>query len=164
MDFPRNILALAQQTLALMGRVGATRVYTTPPVTALPGPGTISQPAAVRFTTPGWVLAMYGQESQQATPASYARTGVRVQIGGDQDLFIDGNGGPSYGSMLALFGGVNNWFPLVRRVVQGDLWITTFRNNDPALAITPEVEFAFFADADLAQMAAGASAVGQFGS
>ena len=93
MDFPQSVLAMTQQQLALMGRVGATRVYVTPPAPA--ALLSTSQPVPIRFTAPGYVLALYGQESAQATLASYARTGVRVQVNGDEDLFIDGNGGPT---------------------------------------------------------------------
>lgn len=150
-DFPQSVLELVQKQLALTGRVGATRVYVTPAITA--AAGLDSAPVPIRFTSPGYVLAMYGQESSQATVASYAQTGVRAQINGNEDLHIDGNGGPAFAKMMGLFGGVNNWFPLCRRVLQGDLWIFTFRNGTAGL-ITPEVELAFFADADIERMAA----------
>ncbi len=150
MDFPQSVLEMVQKQLALSGRVGATRVYVTPAVAAAAGNDT--PPAPIRFTSPGYVLAMYGQESTQATLAAYAQTGVRCQINGNEDLFIDGNGGPAFAKLLGLFGGVVNWFPLLRRVVQGDSWIFTWRNGT-ALGITPEAELAFFAEADIARMA-----------
>jgi hypothetical protein len=158
-DFPQSMLALVQQTLALQGRIGATRIYVTPPAVGVLA-GTLSDPLSVRFTTPGYVLALYGQEAQQATFASYAQTSVKVEIDGVENLIVDGNGGgPAFQSLAGLVGGVNNWFPIMRRVVQGDLWVFTFQNGS-AGPITPGMSLAFLADADLARMAQSQNARG----
>lgn len=150
MDFPASMLALVQQQLALQGRIGATRLYVTPDTGSIAA-GQDSAGLTVRFTEDGYVLAMYAQEKEHATAASYAGTGIRLQFGGTQDFAVDGNGGPAYPSMLGLVGGVSNWFPMMRRVNKGDLYIVTFRNGTAA-GITPQATFAFIADADLERM------------
>ncbi len=147
-DFPQNVFGLLQQQLASMGRIGATRLLVTTDV-ASPAVGQASTPVPVRFTKRGIVLAMYGQETDTATPAAFAQCGVRCQIGGTEDLFVDGQGGPSFAPMLALFGGVNNWFPLMRRAVPGTDWVFTFRNDTAAGTIDPKVVLAFIADEDI---------------
>jgi hypothetical protein len=149
-DFPQSMLALVQQTLALQGRIGATRLYVTPDAIAIAN-NNDSAGLTVRFTENGYVLALYAQEAQQATAASYAGTGLRLQFGGTQDFAVDGNGGPAYPSLLGLVGGVNNWFPMMRRVEKGELYIVTFRNRTGA-PITPQATFAFIADVDLEKM------------
>jgi hypothetical protein len=155
-DFPKSIFELLQQQIAQTGRMGATRVFVTPQVQPMTvGGGAQSAPVPVRFNEKGWALALYGQEGNLATPASFAQTAVRFQIGGTEDFFVDGQGGPSAGSFLSLFGGVNNWFPLLRRVVPGVDWIFTFQNNSPVgapLTLSPSVEIAVIADADVAEM------------
>jgi hypothetical protein len=135
-----------------MGRVGATRIYVTPPATfSSTTPGSLSDATAIRFTEPGYVLSMYGAELGIATAASQAKTGLRMQINGDEDIAVSGNGGPAYPSLLGLFGSVNNWFPLMRRVTQGDLWVFTFSNDNNA-AIVPQVQLACLMDADVERM------------
>ena len=153
-DYPQSTLGLVKEQLALMGRVGATRIYVSPPATfASTAPGSLSDATAIRFTEPGYVLAMYGAELMIATAASQAKTGLRTQINGDEDIAVSGNGGPAYPSLLGLFGSVNNWLPLMRRVTQGDLWVFTFENNNNA-AINPQVQLACLMDADVARMKA----------
>jgi len=151
-DFPSSQLALVKEQLALMGRIGATRIYVTPPVPNVAAATTSNQPSNVRFNEPGWILAMYGVETLQATFASQATFALRVQINGDQDFVINGNGGPGYASFLGLFGGVVNWIPIMRRVVQGDLWTFTYQNNDPVNASNGQIQLACLMDADVERM------------
>jgi hypothetical protein len=92
---------------------------------------------------------MYGQELS-GTAAKFASTTVRVQLGGQEDLFTDGNSGVGV-SMLSLFGGAQNWFPLWRRVIPGVNWVITYGNNDSLAVAVPSVQFGFIADADIAR-------------
>jgi hypothetical protein len=141
-----------QQQLATTGRIGATRFFLTPDVASPAAVGGISTPVSIRFTQAGIALAMYGQETETATAPAFAQTAVRLQIGGTEDLFIDGQGGPAFAPMLALFGGVNNWTPLLRRVIPGVDWTFTFQNNRAAGTIDPKIIVAVIADADVASM------------
>lgn len=159
MDFPKNVFDALQQQLASTGRIGATRVVQTPPV-ASPAFGQISTPAAIRFPQWGIALAMYGQDAQ-ADAVSYAQDLVRCQIGGTEDLFVDGQGGPAYIPMLALFGGQNNWFPLLRRVQPGVDWVFTFQNqNTGSGVIAPSITISVIYDQDVANMLAAAQQAG----
>lgn len=152
-DFPKHVFDLLNQQMASMGRIGATRFIVTPELAASPAAvGGLSTPVSVRFTQRGIVLCMYGQEAEVATALTFAQTGVRIQIGGTEDLIVDGQGGPAFLSMLAAFGGQNCWTPLLRRVVPGVDWVFTFRNNRPAGDIDPSVTLAFIADEDIARM------------
>jgi hypothetical protein len=155
-DFPKHVFDLLQQQLATTGRIGATRYFVTPAVTSPAAAGGVSTPSNIKFTERGIALAMYGQESVLATQASFSQCGVRCQIGGTEDLFVDGQGGPAFAHMLALFGGQNCWTPLLRRVQPGVDWTFTFRNDTAAGTINPEVTIAVIADIDLAKMAARA--------
>jgi hypothetical protein len=152
-DFPKHVFDLLQQQLATTGRIGATRYFLTPNVASPAAAGGISTPVSIRFTQKGIALAMYGQETATATAALYAQTAFRCQIGGTEDLFVDGQGGPAFLPMLAAFGGVNNWTPLLRRVTPGVDWTFTFRNDTAAGAIVPRIVIAVIADADVASMA-----------
>ncbi len=152
-DFPKHVFDLLQQQLASTGRAGATRYFLTPDVASPAAVGGLSVPASIRFTERGIALAMYGQETDTATAAAFAQCAVRCQIGGTEDLFVDGQGGPAFAPMLALFGGVNNWTPLLRRVTPGVDWTFTFRNDTAAGTIDPKVIIAVIADVDLARMA-----------
>ena len=155
-DYPKHVFDLLQQQLANTGRIGATRYFVTPAVVSPNAAGGISTPANVRFSQKGIVLAMYGQEGVSATAPSFAQCGVRCQIGGTEDLFVDGQGGPAFAPMLALFGGQNCWTPLLRRVVPGVDWTFTFQNNTAAGTILPSIVLSMIADVDLAAMAAQA--------
>ncbi len=150
-DFPANTIELIQRQLSQFGRVGATKVYRAPALTAALAAvaGTVSTPQNIRFREPGTVIACYGQE-QAGTSASFATTEVRVQIGGQEDLFTDGNVG-TFVPMLALFGGPNNWFPLWRRAQPGVDWTVTYRNQSGSATAIPSLMLAFIADADIAR-------------
>jgi hypothetical protein len=147
-DYPKSVFELLQQQLASVGRIGATRYFVTSFVSSPNAAGGISAPVPVRFNITGICLAMYGQETDTATVAAYAQCGVRVQIGGTEDLFVDGQGGPAFAPMLALFGGVSNWTPLMRRIQPGVDWVFTFQNNTAAGTINPKIVLACIADAD----------------
>lgn len=148
-DFPKNVFDMLQQQLAQTGRIGATRYFVTSAVASPTAAGGISAPVPVRFNVRGVALAMYGQETDTATVAAYAQCAVRVQIGGTEDLFVDGQGGPAFAPMLALFGGVSNWTPLMRQVQPGVDWVFTFQNNTAAGTINPKIVLAVIADADV---------------
>lgn len=149
-DFPKSVFEAAMQQLASTGRIGATRYFTTPAVGAVVA-GQISIPAPVRFNQKGIVLALYGQVASGAV-ADFAGTSVRIQVGGTEDLILDGQGAPAFMPLLAAFGGVANWQPLMRRAIPGVDWIFTFQNNT-AGNVTPQCTMAFLADADVEQMA-----------
>ncbi len=156
MDFPQSVFSLLQQQLAQMGRIGATRYFVTQDVTSPSPAGGQSTPVPVRFNVRGVCLAMYGQNAVTADAAAFAQCAVRVQIGGTEDMFVDGQGGATFAPMLALFGGVNNWTPLMRRVQPGVDWLFTFQNNTAAGTINPKIVLAVIADADIAKMTVGA--------
>lgn len=149
-DFPPNVVDLIQRQLSQFGRVGSTKIYVFPALAGtLAGGGTISAPSNIRFREPGTVIALYGQELA-GTVAAFAATAIRIQVGGQEDLFTDGNSG-TFIPMLAAFGPTVNWFPLWRRAIPGVDWTITFQNNAGS-AITPSAMLAFIADADLARM------------
>lgn len=153
-DFPKHVFDLLQQQMASTGRVGATRFVLTPDVTSPAAAGGISAPSSIRFNVNGIALCMQGQEGALATSVSFAQCAFRCQIGGTEDLFIDGQGGPAFFPMLLAFGGVNNWMPLMRRVREADLWTFTFQNNLAAGTITPKIAIAVISDADIRAMGA----------
>lgn len=146
-DFPPNVIELVQRQLSQFGRVGATKVYAVPELPAVMPASTTSAPQNVKFREPGVVIAMYGQELAGTAPA-YATTRARVQIGGQEDIFTDGNVGV-FRSFLSLFGGANNWFPLWRRAEPGVDWVVTYQNRNAGGTALPELSFAFIADADI---------------
>jgi hypothetical protein len=149
-DFPANTIELIQRQLSQFGRVGATKIYAAPALSAAitASVGATSPPQNIRFREPGTVIACYGQELSGTAP-KFAKTEVRVQIGGQEDLFTDGNVG-TFVSMLGIFGGPNNWFPLWRRAVPGVDWTVTYRNQDGSATAYPSFYLAFIGDADIA--------------
>lgn len=153
-EFPPNIVEAFQRQVSLSGRIGATKIYVFPPLAAALAAvaGTVSVPTNIRFREPGTVIALYGQE-QAGTAAAFATTEVRIQVGGQEDLFTNGQSG-TFVSMLALFGGSQNWFPLLRRAVPGVDWTATYRNQSGSATATPSLYLAFVADADIARAAA----------
>jgi len=158
-DFPKHVFDLLQQQLASTGRVGATKFFVTSPVSVSPtANGGLSVPVPVRFTDRGIALCMYGVERVSASQFSMANCAVRVQIGGTEDYFVDGLGGPAFCPFLALFGTVSNWTPMLRRVTPGVDWVFTFQNNlptpGPPTTINPQIVIAVIADADIARMTA----------
>lgn len=154
-DFPPNVVELIQRQLSQFGRVGATKIYAVPTLTAaIAAAGAVttpvqSTPQNIRFREPGTVIALYGQ-AIAGSAASYAGTEVRVQIGGQEDIFTDGNSGV-YVPLLALFGPNLNWFPLWRRAVPGTDWTVTYQNRQTGGTTFPSCYLAFIADADLAR-------------
>lgn len=141
----RNLLELAELA-------GATRYYKTPSFGTVPA-ATISAPQPIRFTRDGFVTSYTGQV-QSGVAADYGATALRIQIGGQQDLFIDGQGGPAFAGFLELFGGVPARQRLVRRVKRGDLWVFTVQNLFAAVtAVIPTITLAFLDDEDLSNLA-----------
>lgn len=159
--FPSNMSAIeaAQRSLALLGRLGATRTVRVPSlpaaiaVAASATQPTVSIATNVQWRENGTVIAMYGQE-RTGTVAKYATTEARIQISGSEDLATDGQNG-TYVPFLAMFGPNVNWFPMTRRVTTGINWTITYRNTDTAAVCNPDLIFAFIADADLARMNGG---------
>lgn len=152
MDFPKHVFDLLQQQMASTGRIGATRYFLTPDIVSPAAGGGVSAPVSVRFNVNGIALCMQGQEIT-GTAAAFATCAFRCQIGGTEDLFIDGQGGPAFLPLLAAFGGVNNWMPTMRRVIAGIDWSFSFQNNTGAGTINPKIMIAVIADADIAAMA-----------
>lgn len=156
-DFPKQVFDLLTQELASTGRIPGTRWITSPSVGSIAA-GADSITVPILFPARGIVLAMYGQtvsDVPACTALDFAGVRCRLVVGGTEDLVLDGRGGPSFLPMLAAFGGVANWMPLVRAVEPGVNWQITFRNLSAA-AQTPELLFAFIADQDVARMAVGA--------
>lgn len=151
-DFPKHVFDLLMQQMAATGRIGATRFFLTPDVASPAAAGGISAPSSIRFNVNGIALCMQGQETDTASVAAFAQTAFRCQIGGTEDLFVDGQGGPAFMPMLLAFGGVNNWMPLMRRVREADLWTFTFQNNQAAGTIDPKVSIAVISDSDIVAM------------
>lgn len=154
-DVPPHVIELIQRQLSQFGRVGATKIYKAPDLSAaIAAAGanpTIAGPQNIRFREKGIVIACYGQE-RTGTAAKFAQTEVRVQIGGSEDLFTDGQSG-TFVSLLSLVGGAQNWFPLWRRATPGIDWSVSYRNQDTGAAANPSFQFAFIADADVQRMA-----------
>jgi hypothetical protein len=150
-DFPPNVVELIQRQLSQFGRVGATKIYRAPALAAAIAAvvGTVSNPINIRFREPGTVIALYGQE-QAGTAPKFATTEVRIQVGGSEDIFTDGETG-TFVPMLALFGGAQNWFPMWRRAEPGVDWLISYRNQDGGNTAIPSLLLAFVADADLAR-------------
>ncbi len=147
-----HVLELVQRQLGQFGRVGATRIITVPDVDALAAGASVrSAPVPVDWRDAGWVLAMYGQEVAGTAP-KFASTRMRVQIGGSEDLFTDGRAG-TYCSFLSLFGGAQNWFPLIRRCQPGIPWLVTYENRDGGATATPSAQFAVILDPDVERIA-----------
>lgn len=151
-DFPKQVFDLLQQQLAQTGRIGATRWVVSQTVGSVAA-GDDSVPVPIQWPESGYVLALYGQVASGAA-ADYAGTSVRVQVGGTEDLIIDGRGAPAFLPFLGAFGGVSNWQPLMRRVSYGVQWLLTFR-NETAGGVIPRVLFSFVSDRDVQKMAAG---------
>lgn len=148
-EWPQAVIDTIMMQVAQFGRTGSTKIYAVPRLgTAIPASQTV-QAQPLQFREAGVVIAMYGQELA-GTAAKFASTTVRVQIGGQEDIFTDGNVGVGV-SMLSLFGGAQNWFPLWRRVVPGVNWVITYGNDDAVATAVPSVQFGFIADADIAR-------------
>lgn len=154
-DFPPNSVEIAQRIATQFGRAGATRIVAAPalgnvvPVGVVPGVGLpvtpgLAGPVTIKFRRPGTVVALYGQELR-GTAAAFARTAVRVLIGGQEDLFTDGTSGV-YVPFLALFGQTSNWFPLNRRAKPGVDWSIFFANSDTGSTAQPFFSLAFIED------------------
>jgi hypothetical protein len=154
-DFPPNVVETIQRQISQFGRVGATKFYVAPlltaaiPAAASAAAPSVSDPVNIRFREPGTVIAMYGQELS-GTVAKFAKTWLRVQIGGQEELFRDDQKGV-WLPMLALFGPNQNWTPLWRRAIPGVDWTVLYENYDTAATAFPTFVLAFIADADLAR-------------
>lgn len=154
-QFPKHVFDLLQQQLASTGRIGGTRYFLTPDVVSPAAAGGVSAPASIRFNVEGIALCIQGQETDTATAAAFAQCAFRCQIGGTEDLFVDGQGGPAFMPMLLAFGGVNNWMPTMRWVRPGVDWSFSFKNNTAAGTINPKIMVAVLAKADIEAMARG---------
>lgn len=147
-DFPPNVIEMAQRQLSQFGRIGATRIYKAPSLASSVSPLAQSTPQNIRFREPVTVIALYAQETSRASAASFAQTQVRVQIGGQEDLFTDGQVGV-FASILSLVGGAQNWFPILRRGRPGVDWTVTYYNASESDTALPEFQLACIADADI---------------
>lgn len=152
-NYPINPIQWAQQQLSQYGRIGATRLVKVPDLAApLAAPlGSLAQAPQLTWRNTGTVIALYGQEVT-GTLAKFAGTDVRLQLTGDEDLITNGSAG-DFAPLLALVGPNTNWFPITRRVQQGDNWTVTYRQSDPAATTSfPSILFAFIADADMGRV------------
>jgi hypothetical protein len=138
-----------REVLKLAEEVGATRYLQTPSFGSIAA-GDDSTPQPIRFTRAGFVTAYSGQIASAAV-ADYGGTSLRVNIGGTEDLYVDGQGGPTFAGFLELFGGVPARRKLVRRVVPGDVWVFTVRNGN-AGAVTPLVLLDVLDDEDVKKL------------
>lgn len=140
-DYPASNFEVARQRLSESGyRVGATRIYKVPGLTAAISAGTVTSPLPVRWRANGICISMYGQVAS-AVDADAAQTEAQVQISGQEELFTDGNAGVSV-PFFALFGPTQNWFSLNRYVYVGQDWNTIFKNTSIATNILPSLFFA----------------------
>lgn len=156
--FPDTIETLLRY-ISQFGPVPSTKVYKVPALgTSVAAAANALTPMIVQaqplqFRETGFVLGMYGSE-RSGTGPKFAQTGVRVQIGGQEDLFTDGNSGVDV-SMLSLFGGALTRYPLWRAASPGVNWVVSYYNYDTEAVALPEVEFSFVAQADIERMARG---------
>ena len=155
-DYPAAVIAMVQEQVSRMGRIGATGIVRVPDVAAAVAvfaagqPGQAPAPPLV-FQEPGYAIALYGQE-RTGTPAKFASTEIRVTINGIRDVITEGNAGGAFFPMLGLFGPNLNWFPLTVRVEKNDVWQLQYRNFDAAAVANPVVGLAFLSDVLIQRM------------
>lgn len=143
-----------RQLLELAELAGATRYYkASAQQFGAIAPNSQSPNVSVRFTRNGFVTGMSGQIDTGAV-ADYAAMTLRVQIGGTKDLIVDGQGAPTSIGFLEAFGGVPAKRRIVRRVVEGQLWVFTASNGSNANTLTPSVTLDFLDDEDIANLMA----------
>jgi hypothetical protein len=158
-DYPASLIAMVQEQVARMGRIGATGIVRVPdPVVALPLAPAVNQPTEgpappLRFLESGYAISLYGQE-RAGSVFKFANTEVRIQINAQRDVITSGDAGGAFFPMLGLFGPNLNWFPLTVRVEKNDIWQLTYRNFDTAAAANPVMGMAFLSDVKLRDMAA----------
>lgn len=159
MNTPPNVIESILRQVSQWGPIPGTKAYKVPAIgtsvaiAASAVSPTVLQAPPLQWRESGFVCALKGSE-QSGTGAKFAKTGIRIQIGGQEDLWTDGNSGVDL-TLLTLFGGGLNWLPLWRRVIPGVNWVVSWYNYDPAAVVYPEGSFLFIADADLARMARG---------
>ncbi len=147
-QFPLNLVQIAQKQLSDFGRIGCTRIVNIPALAAAVPISSTSAAPNLTWREPGTVIGMYGQELT-GTTAKFALTALRLQLSGTEDLITNGSAG-DFAAFLSLFGPNVNWFSMLRRVKNGDIWTATYRNDDGAAVANPSISFAFIADRDLA--------------
>ncbi len=150
-QYPLSVIQWAQQQLSQYGRLGATRIVCAPELpAAVAAAGGLAQAPILTWRDPGTVIAMYGQTLDGTTPG-FAQMGANIQFMGDEFFSTNGSA-PAFFSFLSTFGPNVNWFSMIRRVKRGDNWTITYRNRAAGTA-TPDMQFAFLADADLGRTA-----------
>jgi hypothetical protein len=149
-QYPAQVVNTILRQLSQYGQVGGSKVYKVPALSAAVLAGQQAQAPVLQFREPGIVIALYGQE-RAATAQSYATTRIRIQIGGSEDLFTDGNVGVGL-SLLSLVGGAQNWYPIIRPAGPGVNWLITYENVSDDDDANPECQFSFLADADIARL------------
>lgn len=145
----RALLDMAEQT-------GATRILQAPTFGTVAN-ATDSTPQSIVIPEPGFVTALAGQIASGAV-ADYGGSSLRFQIGGTEDFFVDGQGGPAFSPFLMNFGGLPAKKRVLRRVGRGDLWTFTVRNATGG-GIIPTVAIDFITDKDLAAVLASIQAI-----
>jgi len=88
------MLETLREVLKMTEEAGATRYWQTPSFGTVAN-GTDSTPQPVRFTRDGFVTSFMGSLASGAV-ADYGGSSLRVQLGGTEDLFVDGQGGPAF--------------------------------------------------------------------
>lgn len=145
-DYPAGYREVVQRAIALLGRVGAERIYKVPPLDSgtLAGGASVDAPL-IQWRKPGWVIGMLGQVDNP-TAANMANMHAKIQFGSTEDLIITGIGGGTDAPFFALFGTVMIWYPLMRRVTARETLTVTYRNSTAATPLTPTVLFALIED------------------
>lgn len=132
--------------LNMVHQAGATRVLQVPAFGVV-ATGQSSTPQNIVCTRGGYFVALHGSIASGAI-ADYAATNLRLQIGGTEDFFVDGQGGPAFSPFLLNFGVFPGYKRVLRRVEKGDLWTFTVQNLT-AGNVTPTVSMDFIGDDDL---------------
>lgn len=136
-DYPPHTLALQQSMIALFGRLGATRDYQFPRVAAL-APGATSQQVPITFRVDGIVTGICAS-TRGGTIQELSELEAKVLIGGSEALVTDGSSA-EFTPLVTWVGGARNWYPLNRRVSNGQTWTVQFQNNSAATTIIPTLK------------------------
>lgn len=141
-DMPPSAIDTLQRIAAAYGRVGATRIYR-PNIAAAIAAGATGQPVPVRIRRTGTLIALYGT-TLGATAAEAAGLEVKIEFSGSESICTDGEDA-AFMSFRALFGDAANWFALNRRMREGQILSSTFKNVTAA-PITPSLYYAILED------------------
>ncbi len=145
-DFPPDPIDMARRMVALYGRIAGSRIYRVPALSAAVAAGATVVARPVTWRHKGTVIAIQGS-TDLATAIAAANLHARIQFGASEDLITDGQAGADL-PYACMFGGVQNWFPVARRVQDADTWTITYRNSGGA-AVLPTMAFVLVEDGAL---------------